>query len=135
MTSSANCRQCGAAFEVHSGRGRPRAYCSPRCRDDAYRDRLASEIRWDEETRRQPISSADLVRETIPAIDALLDSTDGAPPPERLARAVIETRVLAHNFRRLEPDLEPSLAWRAGEIAERIDVAVDDLFPTIKEQE
>ena len=136
VVTSIGCRQCGAKLPPPvTKRGRPRAYCSARCRDEAYRERLGSEIRWDEKEFRTPIAPEVLIAETLPAVDALLEGVNAAPPPERLARAVIETRVLAHNFRRLEPDLEPALAWRAGEMAETLDSAVEDLFPVAKETE
>lgn len=128
-----NCRQCGTPFEVKPGRGRPRAYCSARCRDEAYRDRLARSVTWDE--RSAPVPAERVAAETLPALEALIADSEAAPPQERLARAVIETRVLAHNFRRLEPDLEPGLAWRAGEMAETIDEAVDQIFPGIAEEQ
>ena len=64
-------------------------------------------------------------------MDAMLEELEKAPPSERLAKAVIESKVLAHNFRRLEPELEPGLAWRAGEMAETIDEAVTEIFPGI----
>lgn len=135
--SPIGCRQCGAKLPPPaSKRGRPRVYCSDRCKDEAYRDRLSSEIRWDEREVGSPVAPDVLIRETVPAIDALLEAADSAPAPERLARAVIETRVLAHNYRRLEVDLEPALAWRAGEMAETLTEAVEEIFPSVsKEQE
>lgn len=124
-----NCRQCGAEIQVAGGRGRPRAYCSHRCRDEAYKDRLARSV-WEDE-RPAPVDASQLLVETLPAMDSMLEQLEKAPPAERLAKAVIESKVLAHNFRRLEPELEPGLAWRAGEMAETIDEAITEIFPGI----
>lgn len=66
--------------------------------------------------------------ELLEIADVLITDAASAPPEERLVRAVIETRVLASQYRRLEPDLPSNLAWRAADAGRRIDAVVDHLF-------
>lgn len=126
-TSTPVCVVCGERIQGAS-KGRPRRYCSGRCRTEAWRDRTAST--FFEEGMPTPAPAAEpIVRaELLEVADLLITGAASAPPEEQLTRAVIETKTLATQYRRLEPHLPKGLAWRAGEASKRLDEAVEDLF-------
>lgn len=76
----------------------------------------------------QPNPEAIVRAELVDVAQALLADAASAPPEDQLARAVIETRILASQYRRLEPELPRGLGWRAAEAGRRIDAVADELF-------
>lgn len=127
------CPVCGDAITPRATPGRPRRYCSGRCRTEAYRTRQALELELGEPLEDQPNVDTVVRAELLDVADALIDDSRSAPPEEQLVRAVIETRNLAHSYRRLAPRLPTGLAWRADQAGARIDAVVDDLFNPNKE--
>lgn len=51
-------------------------------------------------------------------------------PLERLAKAVIEARVIARIFLQLETEVDPKLAWRAGRAGSVMEEILNDHFPS-----
>lgn len=51
-------------------------------------------------------------------------------PLERLAKAVIEARVISRIFLQLETETDPKLAWRAGRVGSAIDELLNTHFPS-----
>jgi len=49
---------------------------------------------------------------------------------ERLAKAVIEARVIARIFLQLETEVDPKLAWRAGRVGSALEESLDTHFPS-----
>lgn len=130
MQGPFQCTVCGDPIAPRPTPGRPRLYCSGRCRTEAYRDRQARSIQPASTIPRPPQAPAPVIRaEILQATDALFEAEAAAPPAERLARLIIEARVLAHQASLLEPELAPQLAWRVLMLAERITFALDELFP------
>lgn len=123
------CANCGDPIPPRATPGRPRRYCSGRCRTEAYRDRLAAEFLAEPITEPQPRPDTLIRAELLEVAAALVEDSEAAPPEDQLTRAVIESRTVASQFRRLEPRLPKGLAWRAGEAGRRIDETLDDLFP------
>lgn len=129
------CPVCGDEITPRATPGRPRLYCSGRCRTEAYRDRRATTLELGQPFEDQPNVDTRVRAELLIVADALIDETRAAPPDEQLLRAVIETRNLAHFYRRLAPRLAAGLAWRADQAGARIATVVDELFTPDKETE
>lgn len=115
--------------------GRPRRYCSARCRDEAYRDRQAADLwePWDGN-----VSDTDLARareEMQPQVDQLLEGAKAAPPEERLARAIVETQYLAQTYHQLGSEVPPALQWRSLRMSETITAALRRFFGGIDDQQ
>lgn len=115
--SSPTCENCREPLPAPARTGRPRKTCSKRCRDALHLERQAqrlidSEI-FEPISDQPPVTEASLRRITIEALADALDNKPPAPPEERLISAVVETRVLAWNFKRLSREVRPDLSWRA----------------------
>jgi len=94
--------------------GRPRLYCSPRCRKAASRARARS---W---WPADPLAG--------PPLDAPALVAPDAPPDEQVAAAVLETLALAGALHRLGREARPRLAWRCETLAAALDAALADTF-------
>ena len=123
------CAQCGRALPPRARTGRPRRYCSGACRTEASRDRQALEV-YVEDVEQPPakLVAAQVREELLEVAEAVLVSELSAPPEDRLARAIVETRVLSTEYGRLAPELPPGLAWRAEDMSTSLDRSVDRLF-------
>lgn len=126
------CPTCREPLPPRARTGRRRKYCSAKCRDDAYRERIAQAL-VDQEVfepieDRPPVSEAHLHRLTVEAIANALEDKPPAPPEERLAAAVIETRVLAWQYRRLSREVRPDLSWRAELMSDHMTESLGRLF-------
>lgn len=75
-----------------------------------------------------PLTEAQLRQITIDAIAEALDNKPPAPPEEQLIAAVIETKVLARNYKRLSREVRPDLSWRAERMSDTMTDAVGRLF-------
>lgn len=124
----AYCVVCGESLPPKRRTGPAARYCSGRCRTEAYRTRLAQSIQPGVGSSSPP-AGLYVGAELIEAADALLAAAADAPPEDRLARALIEARTLAHQLARLEVELPPNLAWRSAECGRRLVDVVADLFP------
>jgi hypothetical protein len=122
------CARCGERLPPPSSAGgRPRRYCSDRCRHAAKKARWAVEPLEELETV-VPADPHALRRESLEAVAGLLEGAPAAPPEEQLARALIEQRALEWRFRRLEPDLPPQLAARSSGFAGHVRDGLDHYF-------
>lgn len=121
------CAICGEAIPARATPGRPRRYCSGRCRTEAYRirqmDAFDSEL-----VGPQPSPAAYLRAELVQVAETIIEAEAKAPAEEQLARAIIEARALAAAFHGLSPQLPPALAWRAGTMAQQITTTLKRLF-------
>jgi hypothetical protein len=104
-------------------------YCSARCRTEAYRDRQALAVEAEDTPQPPPAVVQAQTREVLLEVaDAIIADVEAADPADRLARAIVETRVLAKGYSRLAPELPPGLAWRASDMSAVLDRSVDRLF-------
>jgi len=109
---SHKCVGCGVPIQ-QPRTGRPRRYCSTRCKKADYR-RRQNEIVW------EPLDHA--VVEHVP------EPTPSGDPDTAVAGAVLEARTLAGTFRNLGRRARPQLAWRCTKTGEAIHGALDDYF-------
>lgn len=94
--------------------GRHRRFCSPACRQAAYR-RRRDEIVW------EPLDDAGVEPAAIAA----------QPPPrpdDAVAGAIIEARTIASTLTHLGRHARPQLAWRCAKAGEAMHAALDDYF-------
>lgn len=75
-----------------------------------------------------PVVEARVAAELLEVAEAVIVDELSAPPQERLARAIVETRVLSTEYGRLAPELPPGLSWRAADMSDILDRSVDRLF-------
>jgi len=94
--------------------GRHRRFCSPACRQAAYR-RRRDEIVW------KPIDHAHVEPVVVTPEPALR-------PDDAVAGAIVEARMLAGAFSSLGRRARPQLAWRCTKAGEAIHSALDDYF-------
>ena len=95
--------------------GRHRRFCSPACRQAAYR-RRGDEIVW------EPLDDAGAEPAAITAQPL------PTRPDDAVAGAVLEARTIAGTFTRLGRHARPQLAWRCAKAGEAIRTALDDYF-------
>jgi len=113
------CLECGEPFE-NAPTGRPRRYCSGRCRKAANRRKhLAAELAA--VRHLQPVG---IQHGTLPA---------GAHPDQQVAVAILEARSLAGAFLRLGREARPQLAWRCEGAGAAIAGALHRYFKEISE--
>jgi hypothetical protein len=94
---------------------RCRRFCSPACRQAAYR-RRRNEIVW------EPLDGAGVE----PVVAITPESTPR--PDDAVAGAIIEARTLAGAFTNLGRCARPQFAWRCTKMGEAIHSALDDYF-------
>lgn len=129
----AACRTCGTPLPVPARAGRPRLYCSARCRYGARHDR-------DRRREREPRAAVELPpapepdRAAIAAELALLVAPAAAPaaPEDQLARALLELRAVGSALERLRHELPPRLAGPAGKLAGTVARGIARSFPEIE---
>lgn len=121
--ASAVCAWCGVPLAPPAGRGRPRRYCSSRCRAAAYRSRSRAWSFLSEEA--PPLAFA--------ADAELLGLGQGVPRPEEATAESVSETVLTAIFvcaelRRHSVAAAPPLAARCGAVAEALDAALAHEF-------
>ena len=95
--------------------GRRRRFCSPACRQAAYRRRHIDEIVW------EPLDNA--------GVEPVASAPESTPrPDEAVAGAFIEARTLAATFTNLGRCARPQLAWRCAKTGEAIHSTLNDYF-------
>lgn len=103
---------CGQPRPPRPRRGPRAIYASASCRKRAYDRKQSFDFQpqgdLQPEESRQPYSS----------------------PLERLAKAIIEARVISQIFLQLETEADPKLAWRAGQMGSGMEELLNDLFPS-----
>ncbi len=111
------CAVCGAPLPppAGTGAGRPRLYCSHRCRQAASRARRQA---W------APTASA----EAPPPEACLVAEARTASTDEQTAAAVLEAVALAGSLRRLGREARPQLACRCELLADALDAALAEHF-------
>lgn len=124
------CPTCREPLPPRASTGRPRKYCSARCRDDAYRERLAQQEVWQTLDDVQPVDDASLKRMTAEAVAEALNGIPNKSPEDRLAQAILETRNLAWHYRKLSRELRPDLGWRAERMGDSLLSTLRRLFTT-----
>ncbi len=110
------CSWCAAEITLRSpGRpGRPRRFCSDRCRKAAYRAR-----------RRRDLEPA------LAFVAELPELPPEGSPDELIAQTVLQTRGAAATFARLAPVARRDFAWRCEHAAVEIKRTIDDYFPGV----
>jgi hypothetical protein len=120
------CLSCGAPLQ-QAPLGRPRSYCTERCRSRARRARKSP-------ATLRPFLSGELPGAPQPSaeeLEASLDELAGLPPggpEERVAYCIREATVVAADFARVGRRAPPSLALRCEAIAEQIACAVREFL-------
>ena len=115
------CAACNTPI-AQPATGRPRLYCSPRCRKAAARAR--AQTWWP--AKGAPAGGAVPVEEAV-----LVAQAAAAPTDEQVAAAVMECIALAGSLHRLGHEARPRLRWRCEKLAEVLDTALRDLFPGV----
>lgn len=129
------CRYCGQRF-TQTGRGRPRVYCSDRCRKADDRERHAavdakrSFERWEpSEDDIWEASDDDRASQVLKANHVDL-SGPAAADDEQVAVAILEARGIAGAFHRLGSEARPAFAGPCAMVAKATLDALDRWFPT-----
>lgn len=112
-----SCLECGQRI-TQPATGRPRLYCSGRCRQAACRRARAGANLAPAEAL-EPVGDE---RGVLPA---------SVHPDEQVARAVLEARGLAAALRRLGREARPQLAWRCEGVGAALDDALARYFKEI----
>jgi endogenous inhibitor of DNA gyrase (YacG/DUF329 family) len=112
------CMECGAAV-TQPTTGRPRMYCSKRCRQAAFR-RSGSIAKLVPVDHMETVGTA---HGTLPA---------PAHPDDQVARAIFEARGIGAAFFRLGREARPALAWRCEEVGKAIEEALHAYFEEIE---
>ena len=96
---------------------------------EASRDRQALAV-YVEDVPQPPaeVVQAQTREVLLEVADAIIEETESADPTDRLAQAIVETRVLSKQYGRLVPELPPGLSWRAEDMSGVLDRTVDRLF-------
>lgn len=105
------CRHCNAHLS-QAGRGRPRQYCSDRCRKAAYERR---NVGWTYLNESEPAH---------PAVMELAAILSGASADEDVVDAVLALVALAAEFRRHGVAARPQLAARCTHVARGLDALI-----------
>jgi hypothetical protein len=103
---------CGCEL-VARRRGRRRHYCSPRCRQAAYRQRKACLA---------------LEPSHAPAA-AYIRTIKTAGTDEQVAQAILEARMVTGAMLRLATAARPQLAWRCAKAGAELRDALEKYFP------
>ena len=103
---------CGCELSMRR-RGRRRHYCSPRCRQAAYRQRKAS-FSFDRSLVPEP--------EFLPELQ--MAGTD-----EQVVRAILEARSMTGALLRLGSAARPQLAWRCAKAGAELRDTLEKYFP------
>jgi hypothetical protein len=117
---------CGHPFQ-RARTGRPRRYCSDRCRKQALRDRQSFTLSGPLAAGR--IDDDALRADTAAAIAAALADVKPSEPVDRLTTAIGETETLAVEYARLAKVTPRNLAVRADQMATHLREGLDRLFP------
>lgn len=104
------CPVCGQRLPPAPRRGRPRVYCSDRCRKKDERRRSGSYIAVSSALKKEPRAPS------TPTTD------------EQVARALLEARGLAGAFLRLGHEARPAFAWRCELIGLGLHELIDKHF-------
>lgn len=112
-----SCLECGEPI-AQPATGRPRLYCSGRCRQAAHRrKRLATELAAARHLRTVGVEHGSLP----PAAD----------PDQQVAVAILEARNLSGAFLRLGREARPQLAWRCEGVGAALAEALHRYFEEI----
>lgn len=127
------CESCGTALPARAKTGRPRRYCSPRCRDEAWRRRQVVDD-WVTLEPLEPRAGNGRREDLVAAAEAILDAEPIKPPEERLTSAVLESALLAHEFADVAGRVPRGLAWRATGMSDEIQTALRRYFPPVEHE-
>ncbi len=125
------CVECGSPYPVPPirGRGRPRLYCSDRCRwKAAARSKRAVRL-------APPLGLAPTREQIAGVLAELLPADDPDAPParadEELITSVLELQAAAGRLLLIEAQLPARLAGRAGLLAAKVREAIRLTFPGV----
>ena len=104
------CLECGSSVQQTAG-GRPRLFCSNRCRQAAHRRRHAADDLF-------PAGSLEPVGEERGILPA------PAPTEDQIACAILEARAVAGAFLRLGREACPQLRWRGEGVGKALTEAL-----------
>lgn len=121
------CEECGRGLPPPQRAGRPRRFCSDACRQAARDRRRGGWQALDEPSL--PSTPLPPRRRTLEALAGLLEGVPPAPAENQLARALLETRVLSHEFRRLARELRGLASARAQALGDALEAALRAQFP------
>jgi hypothetical protein len=122
------CALCGKPLPISRGTGRPRRFCSAKCRYEA-RHRRARVVNAGEPIAIPEAPSRD---ELAASLTFLVDpAAPPAAPEDQLARALLELRMVEGSLRRLGPELPPRLAGPTGKLANALDRELRRSFPEV----
>ena len=121
-----NCENCGEALPAYARHGRPRRFCSDRCRRAASRRRAAAGCASWAPASFEPASfePASFDEFQPAALEAMLVG-DAASTDEQVLAAVLEAQALAGLFARLARIARPQFSWRCAEIADALRAALE----------
>lgn len=118
------CPHCSGPMPSSKSRGRPRRWCSDRCRREASRARVAErDGGWESlgsALAEIPDDPLTVRRATLEALADTLEGAPAAPPEDQLAECIRHAQVVAFRLRRLAPEVAPALRGRALGLAESI---------------
>lgn len=112
------CLECGAPVQ-QSAAGRPRLYCSNRCRQAGHRRRCS----LDELSPAAPLEPIGHERGTLPP---------PAPTEDQVACAILEARLVAGAFLRLGREACPQLRWRCEGVGKAVAEALGCYFSELE---
>ncbi len=122
------CAECPSPLPPAKGTGRPRRYCSERCRQKGRRRRSA--LPWPPAPPpHYPADPLTVRRRTAEALVATMEGEPAAPPEDQLVQGLLELDWIVFRLAMLERDLPRRLAGRAAQLARRIREARAQLFP------
>ena len=113
------CLECGSPIQQTAG-GRPRLYCSNRCRQAGHRRRHS----LDELSPAASLEPIGQQRGTLPP---------PAPTEDQVACAILETRAIAGAFLRLGRGACPQLRWRCEGVGKALAEALSRYFSELEE--
>jgi len=111
------CLECGGSLR-QPRTGRPKLYCSGRCRQAAHRRTLTS-------AQLAPVGRLESIGSQCGALPP------SAHPDDQVAAAILEARNLAGAFLRLGREARPQLAWRCEGVGSTLQAALIRYFKEI----
>lgn len=129
MIPLAICQECHGPLPPAARTGRPRKWCSERCRDRRRQRRRARTPFPPIAPLGYPSDPESVRRRTADAIVGALAGDAPAPAPDQAAQAIHELRWLAFRLERIQRDLPPRIGGRIGAVGRGIRDLLARHFP------
>lgn len=126
------CEWCAKELDAPAKTGRPRRYCSGRCREAARRDRTAvKRIKpfegFKTKIETPPLPSMSQRRAAVFAhVATLVEGAAPAPIETRLARVIFELAEALKVFEEAADKMPPGIRWRCENSAAALHVLLDE---------